>query len=202
MTTSAKIPIHVELEPWQTWPSAPPLVRAAMAKASRLGFEHSCTPEVGRLLAVLAGSIRHGRIGEIGTGCGVGTAWLASGRHPGVRIDTIDSESSRTRAVRELAIADLRVWSTRWESLLDKGPFDLLFIDAKPAKAASPNVFLPALRRGGLVLLDDLTPYDLLPAKLKDRLDPVRDAWLGHPGYRAAELRISHGMSVILAAKA
>ncbi len=53
----------------------PPLVQRAVDLARRLGFAYSCRPEHGRLLRALAAGA--GTIGETGTGCGVGLAWLA-----------------------------------------------------------------------------------------------------------------------------
>jgi hypothetical protein len=52
----------------------PPLVTQAVRLARREGFENSCRPEHGRLLLALAGGAEV--IGETGTGCGVGLAWL------------------------------------------------------------------------------------------------------------------------------
>ena len=59
----------------------PPLVERAVDLARRAGSTFSCRPEHGRLLQALAAGA--GRIGETGTGCGVGLAWLASGARPG-----------------------------------------------------------------------------------------------------------------------
>ncbi|MFE3203241.1 hypothetical protein [Embleya sp. NPDC059237] len=56
-----------------------------MEAARRHGFAFSCRPEQGRLLQVLAAGATH-RIGETGTGYGVGPAWLASGALPGTRL--------------------------------------------------------------------------------------------------------------------
>ena len=50
-----------------------------MDLARRESFAHSCRPEHGRLLYALAAGA--GTIGETGTGCGVGLAWLT---HPAV----------------------------------------------------------------------------------------------------------------------
>ena len=58
-----------------------PHVWSALDLAARLAFAHSCTMETGRLLAVLAATARNGTIGEIGTGCGVAAAWIASSYH-------------------------------------------------------------------------------------------------------------------------
>jgi predicted O-methyltransferase YrrM len=56
-----------------------PLVARAQALAAAQGFTRSCTPEVGRLLYMLAAHVGEGRIGEPGTGTGVGAAWMANG---------------------------------------------------------------------------------------------------------------------------
>ena len=43
----------------------PPLVRQALTLAEEMHFTQSCTPEVGRLLAVLATQRREGTVGEL-----------------------------------------------------------------------------------------------------------------------------------------
>jgi predicted O-methyltransferase YrrM len=46
----------------------PPLVAAAVALARRTSFAHSCRPEQGHLLRLLASGVGAGAIGETGTG--------------------------------------------------------------------------------------------------------------------------------------
>ncbi len=58
----------------------PDLVAAAEARAKNLGFELSSEPEVGELIACLANAVPNGgRVLEIGTGSGVGLAWIVHG---------------------------------------------------------------------------------------------------------------------------
>ena len=71
----------------------PPLVERAVGLARRLGFANSCRPEHGRLLHALAAGAT--RIGETGTGCGVGLAWLASGARPGTRLVSVEIDTER-----------------------------------------------------------------------------------------------------------
>jgi predicted O-methyltransferase YrrM len=82
----------------------PPLVRRALTAARRHGFAHACRPEQGRLLHALAGGARE-RIGETGTGCGVGLAWPASGAREGVRLFSLERDADRARLHRLTHVA-------------------------------------------------------------------------------------------------
>ena len=58
----------------------PEQVLLATELATQAGFAMSCDPDTGRLLAVLAAAVpSRGRLLELGTGAGVGTAWLTYG---------------------------------------------------------------------------------------------------------------------------
>ena len=77
----------------------PSLVREATARARREGFALSCDPAAGRLLAVLAACLPAGaRVLELGTGTGVGTAWIASALLPqaGVTVITVEKDPGTT----------------------------------------------------------------------------------------------------------
>ncbi len=180
----------------------PPLVQHARALAERAQFAASCTAEVGRLLVVLAAHVRGGVIGEVGTGYGVGTAWLASALAPDARLVTVEQEAARVDAVRELFAArdDVQVLHGDWHLLLPHGPFDLLFADT-PAKRDEPEVLLAALRPGGVLVLDDLTPETHWPPAWRGQRDPVRDFWLNDPRLHATELLTTPTSAVILATR-
>ncbi len=57
----------------------PHFLPALRAGARRAGFSLSCEERTGNLLALLAATRPAGRILELGTGVGEGTAWLLSG---------------------------------------------------------------------------------------------------------------------------
>lgn len=58
----------------------PEAVRLAAERAERAGFAMSCDPGAGSLLAVLAAAVpANDRVLELGTGTGVGTAWIVHG---------------------------------------------------------------------------------------------------------------------------
>ncbi|WP_282205050.1 O-methyltransferase [Kitasatospora fiedleri] len=125
----------------------PEPVARAVELADRLGFAQSCRPEHGRLLQALAAGAT-GRIGETGTGCGVGLGWLLAGRRPGVRVVSVEREAERVAAVRELFadVPDLEVLHGDWTRIHRHGPFDLLVLDGggngKQSAAADPERLL------------------------------------------------------------
>jgi predicted O-methyltransferase YrrM len=174
----------------------PPLVRRAHALAEELGFSRSCRDEDGALLHVLAGARGVRRAGEIGTGAGVGTAWIASALAPGVPLVTVESDATLAAAASDLFAADhdIRVLAGGWRDLLPaEAPFDLLFVDGGKAKA-NPEV-VGLLAPGGTAYIDDLTPGRIGP-------DPVRELWLGHPDLVSVEVVVSPEEAVVVAVRA
>lgn len=180
----------------------PPLVQKAMALADHCGFEHSCLPAVGRLLRVLAGQVRGGLVGEIGTGCGVGAAWMVSALPPGARFMTVELDQGRASAARLLFenYKHVQVLQGDWHDILAHGPFDLLFADTK-AKQHEPELLLEALRPGGLIVLDDLTPEEHWPAEWRGQPDSVRRFWLNDARLAATEVLVAPTMNVIVATR-
>lgn len=171
-------------------------------------FERSSIPEVGRLLAALVAQRSAGRIAEIGTGCGVGAAWIASALGPEAFFVTVETDEERAGAVERL-FADqrnVRVLTGDWHDLLPpEGPFDLLFFDGGHWKsgdvAAESEQTLALVAPGGTVLVDDLTPEALWPEEWRGKPDPARQFWLGNPRLRAAEILTTPQTAAILAVR-
>jgi predicted O-methyltransferase YrrM len=180
----------------------PPLVRAAVALASSQSFDHSCAPEQGRLLSVLARGWSGGRIGETGTGCGVGLAWMVEATDASTSFVSIERDTTRAAASAEL-FADhpnVRVLHGDWAELRAHGPFDLLVLDGggKGKEPGDDPPLDPAggwLAVGGTIVLDDFTPAGQPGASAHDE---PRRYWLEHPALRATELRLSPTLATLL----
>ncbi|MFE0464489.1 O-methyltransferase [Kitasatospora sp. NPDC058965] len=179
----------------------PPLVRRALAVADAHGFAHSCRPEQGLLLRTLAQGAPSA-IGESGTGCGVGLAWLASGAAPGVRLLSVERDPARAAAAAEVFADQPQVTVVRadWTELYRHGPFDLLVLDgggqgkgdgapADPARLLAPQ---------GTVVVDDFTPATGWPPLHEGRPDSARLHWLQHPALHAVELRLAADLSAVV----
>lgn len=175
----------------------------ALDLADRMQFQHSCTIEVGRLLRLLASQVRRGTIGEIGTGCGVGAAWIASGKAPDVSFVTVESDVARAQAAASLlaVVPSIRILQGDWHLLLEYGPFAMLFADGAKAKEREPEVLLQSLKLGGTIVLDDLTPENRWPPEWRGRVDPVREFWLNDSRVIATEILVTPGSAVILATR-
>lgn len=173
---------------------APELVHRAQQLADEAGFAHSCSDPTGQLLRVLAR--RCERAGEIGTGCGVGSAWIVSGLAPGGSLATIERDDGLVRQVRRLFadVTAVRVRAGDWRQLLDEPPFDLLFADAADAEEHVDDV-LTAVAPGGLVVLDDLVPDHGAGT------EPVRARWLHRADLATVEVAVGPGEAVIVGAR-
>lgn len=166
----------------------PPLVLRAQAAAAEVGMPLSrqgtggsgCLPGVGRFLAVLAAGCVGGTIGELGTGVGVGAAWMAGAMPTDCRLITVELDVRRAAAAREVFAGDARVevvCGDAFAVLSGRGPYDLLFVDGGPADPAS---LVGLVRVGGRVVMDDVTPVELLPADSPYRTDdPKRRFFFG-----------------------
>jgi predicted O-methyltransferase YrrM len=175
----------------------PPLVERALEIERELGLERSSIPEVGRLLHVLAGQRGRTRVGEIGTGTGVGAAWIVSALPPAVPFVTVELDAGRATAAYRLFADDenAKVLHGDWHELMPaEAPFDLLFYDGggKQRPELDGDQVIGLLAPGGTVVLDDLTPG-------RPGADPVRAFWLEHPRLAAIELLTTPKTALILA---
>jgi predicted O-methyltransferase YrrM len=180
-----------------------PIVQRANQYATACGFTNSCAPEVGELLHILVGQFDSGRIAEIGTGCGVGTAWMVSAINSNVEVFSIDNDEERVAGVNRIfdEYPHVHILSGDWKALLKHGPFRFIFVDAKPAKLEGIEQILDAMTPSGLVLLDDFTPLEFWPDEWQGKPDVVRETWLNHPRLSSMEVRTSLKASVILGRK-
>jgi predicted O-methyltransferase YrrM len=174
-------------------------------------FERSSIPEIGRLLAVLAASRPRGRLAEIGTGTGVGSAWIASAMGTEASFVTVEVDDDRAAACARLFadVPNVRVLHGDWHEVLPpEAPFDLLFFDGGGWKRSPPHQMraeseraLELIAPGGIVAMDNLTPEELWPPHAPDWPDALREFWLRNDVLAATEIRTTPDTSAILAVR-
>lgn len=179
----------------------PDLVARALDLSRRRGFITSTRSETGRLLATLAAS-RHGTLAELGTGCGVGSAWLSSGAPKGAHIVTAELDPGLAEDVQGIFhdASNVEVTCGDWTVLEQYAPFSLLFVDVRDVMA-SIDVMADLLEPGGIAVLDDFVPSAFWPPIVDGQVDTIREQWLTDERFAAVEMLIDPDASLIIATR-
>lgn len=191
---------------YEAEPDVPGLVRRAVELARSMGFDNSCLPAQGRLLQVLVRGRPGGVVGETGTGCGVGLAWMVAAADPATTIFSVERDPDRYRPAVDLfaGCPNVTVLLGQWPVLLDHGPFDLLVLDGGGSgKVPGDDPVRPnlALAAGGTLVIDDLSPRHGWPPLWQGSPDTARAHWLEHPELLSTEVRVAPHMVSIVATR-
>lgn len=179
----------------------PELVADTLDLSRRRGFITSTRHETGRLLAALAAS-RGGTLAELGTGCGVGSAWLHSGAPQQAQIVTAELDPELAGDVQAIfgEAPNVRVIAGDWSAIESYAPFSLLFVDVRDVMA-NIDVLADLLEPGGIAVLDDFVPSTFWPPIVDGQVDTVREQWLTDERFVAVEMLIDPGASLIIATR-
>ncbi|HEY9712276.1 MAG TPA: hypothetical protein V6C72_02335 [Chroococcales cyanobacterium] len=181
----------------------PNLVSAAVALAKAHNFEYSCLPGHGRLMQSIARGRKGAKIGETGTGCGVGTAWLVSGADSTSTIVSVEINEELAAAAGNLfrSQPNVKILCSSWEAIYDYGPFDILFLEAGAKNPEKAPDLSRLLNRGGTLILDDFSINNTWPRmshKDHEQVDTKRMFWLKHPELLCTEIPTTEKMVAIV----
>jgi predicted O-methyltransferase YrrM len=184
-------------------PRTPDAIGPIQADTVALGFAMASEPKTGALLAVLAASKPGGRFLELGTGTGLGTAWLLAGMDAGSRLDSVDTDAGVVAVARRHLGADSRVTfhvldGSDFISRSAEGQFDLIYADAWPGKFTHLNEALSLLRIGGIYFIDDLSPQPNWPEGHAPKVPALIDALEGHPQFATVKLDWASGLMIVV----
>src|SRR5690242_5965530 len=117
----------------------PDAVPAIVADTEALSFGMMSEAKVGSFLSALAASKPAGRMLELGTGTGHGTAWLLAGMDAASTLDTVDTDEAVVAVARRHLGADTRVTFHVMDGAAflreaPRGSVDLIYADAWPGK--------------------------------------------------------------------
>lgn len=184
----------------------PPAIPLLLQAAQDLGFQMCSEPAVGNLLQTLVASKPGGYFLELGTGLGVGTAWLLAGMDAGARLITLEENLVLIEIAKkhlgddprvEFVVQDGGAWLESQNSAVLG--FDLIFADTWPGKLTHLEQTLKLLNLGGFYLIDDLFPQPTWPENHQERVTDLIEQLRHWPGLVLTGLDWASG--VILAVK-
>lgn len=184
----------------RTWPAALDQIGRDTAQ---LGFTMASEPRTGAFLQALAASKPGGRLLELGTGTGIGTAWLLAGMDPASRLDTVDNDPKVVAVAKRHLGHDVRVTF----HLIDGGEFlaqarpaafDLIYADAWPGKFSHLDAALSLLKPGGIYVVDDLLPQPSWPDDHAPRVPKFIEEIEARQGYAVVKLAWSSGLLMLV----
>ncbi len=161
-------------------------------------------PRTGSLLRTLAASKPAGTFLELGTGTGVGTAWLLDGMDNNARLISVDHDPVLMAVARQYLAGDPRLTLQKedvaaWISAAPEASFDLIFADTWAGKFTHLEEALRALKSGGLYVVDDMFPQADWSDDHRRRVEKLLADLEGRPCLRLTEVSWSSG--IVLAAK-
>ena len=181
----------------------PPVLAAIQAETARLGFSMASEPKTGALLAVLAAAKPGGRLLEIGTGTGIGTAWLLAGMDASARLDTVDTDPAVVDVARRHLDGDARVAfrvedAAAFLARADPDTYDLVYADAWPGKFTDLDAALGCIRQGGFYVIDDLLPQANWPDGHAGKVDALIADLEARAGFVTVRLAWASGVMLVV----
>ena len=98
-------------------------------------------------------------------------------------------------------LAVVEVLEADWSTLLDRGPYTLLFLDSGEPSAVGVDAVADLVEDGGIVVLDDVDPCSTWPPISRGRVDILRERWLTDERFTAVEVMVAPDAAVVIATK-
>jgi predicted O-methyltransferase YrrM len=182
---------------------SPAVLDAIRHETRAIGFGTASETKTGTLLKVLAASKPAGRILELGTGTGVGTAWLLAGMDAHARLDSIDNDPAAQGVAQRHLGHDSRVTFHLADAaeFVRRSPlqsFDLIYADTWAGKFSDLDAALSLVRVGGIYIVDDLLPQPNWPEGHAPKVTVLIDELESRPGFAAVKLAWASGLLVLV----
>jgi len=181
----------------------PPALDGIRHDTERIGFTLASEPKTGSLLRALAASKPRGEFLEIGTGTGVGTAWLLAGMDANSRLTSVDHDPKVLEIARRHLGHDSRVTFRLVDgaAFLEQSVqqhFDLIYADAWPGKFTHVDLALSLLKVGGIYFIDDLLPQASWPEGHAPKVPALIAELEKRPGFFATKLAWASGLMMLV----
>jgi predicted O-methyltransferase YrrM len=177
----------------------PPVLAAILEQSRKLDFTMASEPKTGALLRALATSKPSGRLLELGTGTGVGTAWLLAGMDATSTLISVDTNFSFQSVAQGILGNDPRlslVLEDAVDFLVRQPPasFDLVFADALRGKFEGLDDALAVVKPGGFYIIDDLLPQPNWPEGHAEKIPTLIEQLAARSGFQFVTMAWASGI--------
>jgi predicted O-methyltransferase YrrM len=181
----------------------PAALPAIQARTEELKFNRASEVRTGSLLQLLAAAKPGGRFLELGTGTGMGAAWLLSGLDTASTLVSIEIDEGLQEVARQALGSDqrLKLMSCDAAGFLWRQPkktFDLVFADATPGKYEALDEALAIVKIGGYYVIDDMLPQPNWPDGHEDKVSTLMDRLEGDQRFFKLALPWASGIVVLV----
>lgn len=182
--------------------AVPPALLAQIEVATHAtDFTMQSDTATGSLLRTLVASKPAGSFLELGTGTGMGTAWLLDGMDAASCLVTVDKNEHYNSVARRFLSGDARATfhTGDGEAFIRAqlaSTFDLIFADMPPGKFQLLDETLALLKPGGLYIIDDLTPLESWEPAHLPRVAALIATLEQRPDLRVCKLNCSTGLLI------
>ncbi len=179
------------------------MVEVLIRATEKAGFSMASEPRTGSLLSTLAASKPGGRLLELGSGTGMGTAWLLSGMDPTATLDSLDNDATVLSIARQHLGHDPRVSfhlidGAEFLGRCEPQTYDLIYADTWPGKFTHLDLALSLVKAGGIYLIDDLLPQPSWPDGHADRVPPLIADLESRENFVMTKLSAASGLIVMV----
>jgi predicted O-methyltransferase YrrM len=180
----------------------PPVIEAMEHDTQRMGFTMASDRRTGSLLRILAAAKPAGRFLELGTGTGIGTAWLLAGMDSSSKLDSVDRDSTVQEVAKRHLDDDSRVMfhvADGEQFLVEaRTPYDLIFADSWAGKFNHLDEALSLLRVGGIYFVDDLLPQPNWPEDHAGKVATLVNDLKSRKGFEVNKLDWASGLMILV----
>ena len=174
---------------------------AILTATQQLEFNQLSERHVGALVATLCASKPNGAFLELGTGTGLGTAWILDGMCGNSSLITVDNDPHLVQIAKNHLDHDTRVEFVvaNGEDVITRlqpSTIDLIFADSWPGKYHHLEETLALLKPGGFYVVDDMIPQPNWPDGHDQVAQELIASLLTNPHLKCIQLDWSTGVMV------
>ena len=170
--------------------------------SQKLKFSEISEDEVGVLLRLLEASKPSASVLELGTGTGMGLAWLREGLDSQGQIITVEKGEQRFQIAKSNFDKDNRIQfinedASQWISNHKNLQFDLIFADTWVGKFSDLDAVLKMVKPNGFYLIDDLNYQAHWSGFHQEKVLYLVEKLKYHPDFFTFPIDVSSGLLLL-----